>query len=136
MLKDVFVLRPRYDEVDQMGYVYHGSYVSYCHQARTELMRKYGINDRVLEARGIMMPVIDMQLKYHQPGRYDEALMVTTTVEELKQVRLHFCFEIRNEANEKICTARSTVVFVDAHTRKPMKMPAVVHEVLAPLFAG
>ncbi|GAL66792.1 acyl-CoA thioesterase [Jejuia pallidilutea] len=39
MITDVFKLRPRYGEVDQMGYVYHANYVSYCHQARNELLR-------------------------------------------------------------------------------------------------
>lgn len=44
MITDEIQLRPRYGEVDQMGYVYHANYVSYCHQARSELLRKMGIS--------------------------------------------------------------------------------------------
>ncbi|PTN27721.1 thioesterase family protein, partial [Desulfonatronum sp. SC1] len=116
------------------GYVYHANYVAYCHQARTELLRKFGINDKKLEASGIMMPVIGMNLKYHRPGHYDEPLTITTIIHEMPAVRFNFTFEIRNERNELVCSAESTVVFVDANTRKPMKAPEMVINALAPAF--
>ena len=130
MLQDQTTLRPRYNEVDQMGYVYHANYVAYCHQARTEMMRKYGINDKWLEDQQIMMPVIEMNLKYHNPSGYDELLTITTTIKELPVVRFRFNFKFHNQKNELICTATSTVVFVDSETRKPMKVPAVVEDAL------
>ncbi|MGD2034041.1 MAG: hotdog domain-containing protein, partial [Bacteroidales bacterium] len=71
MLKDEIFIRPRYGEVDKMGYVYHANYVCYFHQARTELLRKYGISDSVLEKNNIILPVISMGLKYYKPAYYD-----------------------------------------------------------------
>lgn len=130
MLKDQISLRPRYNEVDQMGYVYHANYVTYCHQARTEMMRKYGINDKWLEDHSIMMPVIDMNLKYHNPSGYDELLTITTTIKKLPVVRFQFNFEFHNQQNVLICSATSTVVFVDSETRKPMKVPKMVEDAL------
>ncbi|HKL71278.1 MAG TPA: thioesterase family protein [Marinilabiliaceae bacterium] len=130
MLQDQTTLRPRYNEVDQMGYVYHANYVAYCHQARTEMMRKYGINDKWLEDHQIMMPVIEMNLKYHKPSGYDELLTITTTIKELPVVRFRFNFEFRNQKKELVCRATSTVVFVDSETRKPMKVPKVVEDAL------
>jgi acyl-CoA thioester hydrolase len=134
MIKDSCVIRPRYNEVDQMGYVYHANYVAYCHQARTELLRKFGINDKELESNGIMMPVISMDLKYHRPGHYDEPLFVTTIINEMPAVRFNFVFEIRNEQNQLVCSAASTVVFVDSSTRKPLKAPAMVVNALSEVF--
>ncbi len=130
MLQDQTTLRPRYNEVDQMGYVYHANYVAYCHQARTEMMRKYGINDKRLEDHNIMMPVIEMNLKYHNPSGYDELLTITTTIKKLPVVRFHFNFEFHNQKNELICSATSTVVFVDSETRKPMRVPKMVEDAL------
>ena len=49
LIENTIQLRPRYGEVDQMGYVYHANYVSYCHQARTELLRRLNIDDKTLE---------------------------------------------------------------------------------------
>ncbi len=130
MLKDQISLRPRYNEVDQMGYVYHANYVTYCHQARTEMMRKYGINDKWLEDHSIMMPVIDMNLKYHNPSGYDELLTITTTIKKLPVVRFRFNFEFHNQKSELVCSATSTVVFVDSETRKPMRVPKMVEDAL------
>lgn len=131
MLQDQTTLRPRYNEVDQMGYVYHANYVAYCHQARTEMMRKFGINDKCLEDdHQIMMPVIEMNLKYHKPSGYDDLIKITTTIKELPVVKFRFNFEFHNQKNELICSATSTVVFVDSETRKPMKVPKVVKDAL------
>jgi len=126
MITDKIEIRPRYGEVDQMGYVYHANYVSYCHQARTELLRKFGINDNVLEENEIMLPVIEMNLKYLKPAHYDELLTITTTIKEIPVVRFRFEFEITNEKQEKICRATTTVVFVESQTRKPIKVPDLV----------
>ncbi|PTN09210.1 thioesterase family protein [Mangrovibacterium marinum] len=128
MIRGKISLRPRYGEVDQMGYVYHGNYVNYFHQARTELMRELGIEDSKLEAQQIMMPVISMNLQYHRPAGYDELLTIHTLVLENPVTRLSFQFEVRNEQNQLVCSADSTVVFVDSKTRKPMRVPRFVKE--------
>jgi acyl-CoA thioester hydrolase len=137
-VKDMLIgeiqLKPRYGEVDQMGYVYHANYVIYCHQARTELLRRYGINDSLLEENNIMLPVISMNLNYLRPARYDEMLTVKAIVRGMPCTRFHFDFEITNEKSKKVCTAHSTLVFVDAVTRKPIRAPALVENALKKYF--
>lgn len=130
-ISNQITLRPRYGEVDQMGYVYHANYVSYCHQARTELLRQFGIDDRKLEADNIMLPVISMDLRYLKPAKYDELLTIKTRILEMPVTRFNFEFEIRNESDEILCTASSTVVFVDSRTRKPMKVPKQITQALS-----
>lgn len=123
-------IRPRYDEVDKMEYVYHANYVIYCHQARTELMRQLGIPDVKLEQQNIMLPVISMDLKYHRPAVYDELLTVKATITDIPKTRWNFEFKISNENNELVCSAKSTVVFIDSRSRKPMKAPDMIIEAL------
>ena len=130
MITDDVYIRPRYGEVDQMGYVYHANYVSYCHQARTELLRKFGINDKILEEKNIMLPVISFELKYQRPAYYDELLRIKTTIKDIPATRFRFKFEIENEAQQIICTASSSVVFVDSTTRKPLKIPEFILDAL------
>lgn len=130
IITDTFVLRPRYGEVDAMGYIYHAHYVSYCHQARTELMRKLGIDDKTLDDNGIMMPVIDFNIKYKSPGYYDDEITVTTTISELPKIRFHFSYEIKNNTGTLLNKATSTVVFVDKDTRRPIPAPDLVIEAL------
>jgi len=130
MIRDEMQIRPRYGEVDQMGYVYHANYVSYCHQARTELLRKYGINDRALEENNVMLPVISFNIKYLKPAYYDELLSIKTILSEMPEVKCNFKFEITNMKMETLCTANSTIVFVNAKTRKPIRVPKLIEEAL------
>lgn len=134
MITDIFELRPRYGEVDQMGYVYHANYVTYCHQSRTELLRKLGINDSKLEKNHIMLPVISFDILYKKPAHYDELITIKTTIRELPKVRFNFEFEIKNEQEMLLSKAKSTVVFVDSQSRLPMNVPNFVENALKPHF--
>ena len=134
MITDNIQLRPRYGEVDQMGYVYHANHVCYCHQARTELLRKLGIHDKVLEANNILLPVIDFSINYKKPAHYDEWLTVKTTIRNIPKVRFVFEFEITDDKDNIICLANSTVVFVDSKSRYPIKIPEFVEKVMKKHF--
>ena len=134
MINGKMQLRPRYGEVDQMGYVYHANYLSFCHEARTELLRQYGINDSNLEENDVMIPVISFSIAYKKPARYDEILTIATAIRNFPKIRLSFDFEIRNTKNELICTAASTVVFVNKTSRQPVRLPHFVEDALRPAF--
>jgi acyl-CoA thioester hydrolase len=116
----------RYDEVDKMGYVYHGNYARFYHISRTELMRKIGFSDKELEAKNILLPVIEMNIKYLKPVFYDDVITIKTTLQNIPASRMRFKHEVYNSNNEVINQAESTVVFVDMQTRKPMKAPGFI----------
>lgn len=134
MIQDEMQLRPRYGEVDQMGYVYHANYVTYCHQARTELLRKFGLNDKLLEDKQIMLPVISFNINYKKPAHYDELISIKTLVKEMPKARFYFEFHITNEEGLTLSTANSTVVFVDSKTRNPKIVPEFIAEKLQACF--
>jgi acyl-CoA thioester hydrolase len=123
-------VRTRYGEVDQMGYVYHANYVSYCHEARTELMRQYGINDSFLEENNIMLPVIRFNIDYKNAAHYDELLTIETKLTDVKGPKMRFEFTITNENDKLVCKACSLVAFVTADTRKPVRIPEIVKNAL------
>jgi len=123
-------IRTRYGEVDQMGYVYHANYVSYCHEARTEMLRQYGINDHILEKNNIMLPVVRFNIDYKTPSHYDDLLTIETTITEVKGPKMRFEFRIINEKGELVCKACSVVAFVTADTRKPLRVPEMVQKAL------
>lgn len=116
----------RYDEVDKMGYVYHGNYAKFYHISRTELLRKIGISDKQLESRNILLPVIEMSIKYLKPIFYDDIITIQTSLNHMPSSRMKFLHEVRNQSNEVINQAESTVVFVDINSRKPMKVPELI----------
>jgi acyl-CoA thioester hydrolase len=119
-------IRIRYDEVDKMGYVYHGNYAKYFHISRTELLRKVGICDRSLENYNILLPVVDLSIKYLHPIFYDEIIIIKTSLHGIPTSRMKFQHEVLNEKNEIINKAESTVAFVDVNTRRPLKAPQII----------
>ncbi|MFA5300113.1 MAG: thioesterase family protein [Lutibacter sp.] len=134
MITDIFELRPRYGEVDQMGYVYHANYVTYCHQARNELLRKLGVDEIKLENNHIILPVISFEINYRKPAHFDELITIKTTIRKVPKVRFSFEFEIKNEQNTLLSIAKSTVVFVDSRSRLPKNIPDFIENILKTKF--
>ncbi len=126
MITSENVIQVRYDEVDKMGYVYHGNYARYYHISRTELLRKVGISDRELESQNIILPVIEMNIRYLKPVYYDDFITIKTKLLELPETRMKFQHEVINQHNELLNIANSTLVFVDSNTRKPMIVPEII----------
>ncbi len=124
----------RYDEVDKMGYVYHGNYAKYYHISRTELMRGIGFSDKEFENYNIIMPIIELNIKYLKPVYYDDVITIKTFLRQLPDSRMTFEHEVRNVVGELINTASSMVVFVDIVTRRPMRAPDFFVNKLKPYF--
>lgn len=136
MICTTISLRVRYGETDQMGVVYHGNYATYCEVARVEFFREMGLPYKELEDKGIMLPVVELNLKYVKPAYYDEILDIKTFLTEIpRSVRLHFSYEIYNEKNELLTTGHSVLAFIDMKTRRPVRCPQYMIERLDELFS-
>ena len=66
--------RVRYGETDKMGFCYYGNYAQFFEMGRVETLREIGVTYADLEDRGILLPVVDFQVKYFKPALYDEVL--------------------------------------------------------------
>ncbi|MDX9750755.1 MAG: thioesterase family protein [Flavobacteriales bacterium] len=127
-------LRVRYGETDQMGFMYYGDYPSIFEVGRVEALRALGFPYRRLEEEGVMLPVRDMQVRYHGPARYDDLVTVRTTIVEPPSARIVFRYELFNEAGDLLTEAATTLVFVDATTMRPRRAPRPLVDALAPYF--
>ena len=121
-------LRVRYGETDQMGYVYYGKYAEYFEVGRTELIRKLGITYKFVEEQGILMPVADLQIKYHRPALYDDLLTVRTTLPELPRASFLTEYQILNEAGQKLVSGMVRLAFFNKETQRPVRVPKFVLE--------
>lgn len=130
MKKDFLQVRVRYGETDQMGVVYYGNYAQYFEMGRTEWLRKFGLSYKWMEDNGILLPVIDLNVKFKQSAHYDELLTVVTELQKIPTIRIAFKYEIYNEKKELITTASTTLVFVNKETKKPMMAPEYLLEKL------
>ena len=80
----------RYGETDQMGYAHLAVAVSWFELGRVVLLRELGFPYRELEAQGVLLPAVRMELRYHAPGRFEDALAIQTKIAELGRSRVVF----------------------------------------------
>ncbi|MGI9531283.1 acyl-CoA thioesterase [Lutimonas sp.] len=128
MITNQTKIRVRYGETDQMGYVYYGNYAQFFEVGRVEWLRALGASYKSLEESGIMLPVIELNIKYMKPARYDDLLTITTILTKKPLVKIEFDFEVRNEKNELLTTGYTSLVFMDMKKNKPMKAPSYLLE--------
>jgi len=127
-------LRVRYADTDQMGYVYYGNYGAYYEVARVESLRYLGYTYKDLEARGVMMPVLENYSRFILPAKYDELLRIDVTLKELPAVRIQFFYEIFNEQDQLINTGNTLLAFVNRESGKPCRPPRILLELFSPFF--
>ncbi len=116
-------LRVRYGETDRMGYCYYGNYAQFLEVGRVEALRELGISYKALEDKGVALPVQNYQISYKRPAYYDDELTVLTVIRSLEGARIIFDYKVLNQENELICTAETTLVFVNMESGRPMKVP-------------
>ena len=123
-------IRVEYHHTDQMGIVHHSNYVKFFEVARTEWLRAMGITYAEMERRGVMMPIVDVAVKYRNPALYDELISVTAFVDEAPMARMTFRYEVRGEDGREIATGSTTLGFIDSQTRRPQRAPQWLLEVI------
>jgi acyl-CoA thioester hydrolase len=123
-------VRVRYGETDQMGVVYHGSYVPYFEIGRVEWLRNKGVSYKDMEQNGIALPIVSMHLNYKKPARYDDVLTISTKLKNHSGVKIEFDCEIHNENEELLTTAHFVLVFVDVKTGRPTQPPQYILDVI------
>jgi len=107
-------LRVRYYEVDRQNAVHHSVYPVYFEMGRTELLRVNGYDYKVLEDKGIVLVVAKLECRYRSPARYDDELVLKTSLEKVDRVRLDHQYELRR-INDKslLVQGKTTLVHID-----------------------
>lgn len=123
-------IRVEYHHTDQMGIVHHSNYVKFFEVARTEWLRAMGVTYAEMERRGVMMPIVDVSVKYRNPAVYDELISVTAFVDALPMARMTFRYEVRGEDGREIASGSTTLGFIDSQSRRPVRAPQWLLEVI------
>tara|TARA_B110000259_G_scaffold50584_1_gene59584 strand:+ start:218 stop:619 length:402 start_codon:yes stop_codon:yes gene_type:complete len=113
----------RYGETDQMGVVHHSNYLRYFEVARLEWLSALGVSYASMEKEGLIMPVIDVKVTYKTPALFDDSLTIYIFLSELPRVKIIFSYEIKNQKDEIVCNGETTLAFLNAKTRKPVRCP-------------
>ena len=126
--------RIRYGECDPMGVVYHSHYLNFFEEARTEGLREWGVVYKDLEAKGIILPVIDLSMSFSNPAKYDDVLYVESWVKSVPLVKLkteYRAWVIREDQKVPVVKGRVTLAFVSKENMKPRRAPEEITNLFA-----
>lgn len=131
-------IRVQYHETDQMGVVHHSNYIKWFELGRTEMIRRAGISYGEMEGLGLLLPVVDVQVKYRRPARYDELVKVYTRISKLSPVVMEFDYEVRLKGEDRgseelLAEGRTSHMWINEEwrpTRLNRRAPEVYEELV------
>ncbi len=124
-------VRVRYAETDQMGVVYHANYLVWFEVGRVELMRQMGLQYKTMEHEGAMIAVVEASARYKAPAKYDDELIIRTTLAGVKRSIVRFRYEVIRAADAVLLCEGETVHLVVGRDMKRRELPPRYAELLA-----
>jgi len=126
-------VRVYWEDTDGGGVVYYANYLKYLERARSEWLRHIGIDQAALyRDERIQFVVVEAQVHYRKPARYDDSLQVLARIDAWKGASVTFAQEIRREDpdGELLVTATIRAACLDADRLRPRRLPQVLLEEL------
>jgi acyl-CoA thioester hydrolase len=125
--------RVRYKETDQMAIAHHANYVVWFEIGRTDFCREAGFPYREIEERGLILVVTEVVCRYRIPYRYDDEVVIRTSLAGAGSRMMRFAYELRDASGEKLhASGTSSHVWVDRTTRRPVTAEADVMKAFEP----
>ena len=113
-LKDLTETIVRFSEVDAMGIVWHGNFVKYMEDGRESFGSRYGLGYYDLYEKGLMVPLVKMDIDYKLQLKHGERIIIETTWVNCDAAKILFKYRISREAdNALLMTANTTQVFLN-----------------------
>jgi YbgC/YbaW family acyl-CoA thioester hydrolase len=117
-----------------MGVVYYGTYLSFFETGRVEAMRQVGCVYSALVEQGLHSPVVEAFVRYLAPARFDDLLLVSAHLAELRPASFRFEYAIHRATDQtQVASGHTLHACVDAHTLRPVRLPSWLKHALAQL---
>ena len=118
--------RVLYGETDKMNFVYYGHYLAWFEHGRNEYLRLCGLPYTEVEARGLMLPVVESHAWYTAPAHYDDLVEIRCAVVECTKASAMFLFSITADGR-RVAAGYTRHACVDANSR-PARLPDWLRE--------
>ncbi len=120
-----------YGDTDAMGIAYYANYLRWFELGRTELFRAMDLTYTVIEAKGIFLPVAEVFCKFLNPVRYDDILIIETSLDTRVRAGMKFDYRLLNEDETvPIANGYTQHAFMDQKGRV-VRPPAFLRKVIA-----
>jgi acyl-CoA thioester hydrolase len=127
-----FPIRVYWEDTDAGGIVFYANYLKFFERARTEWLRSLGIEQSALrETAGGMFIVSETSVRYLQPARLDDELIVTAELQEAGRASLIIAQRARaTRSGALLAEGTIRIGWVDAGTLKPGRIPPIILKAL------
>jgi acyl-CoA thioester hydrolase len=117
-------IRVIFGDTDQMGVVYYANYLVWMEVARVEYCKAAGFSYQEMEREdGIFLAVTEAHCRYLYPARFDQEVMIETSLADAHPRMVTFTYDIRlAEDGRKLATGETTHVFCGRDLR-PARLP-------------
>ena len=93
-------IRIYYEDTDCGNVVYYANYLKYMERSRTEYLREKGIDLSKYQKKGILFAVVEANVKYRAPARYNDLINVESEIKELTSATVVFTSLITNQSGQ------------------------------------
>jgi acyl-CoA thioester hydrolase len=125
-------IRVYYEDTDAIGVVYHANYLRFAERARTEMLRRLGLEHRALRERfGLAFTVRRCLVDYLAPARLDDRLEVRTGLRRLGGASLDL--EQRIVRDDRLLVRMDVRLALISPALRAVRLPRALIEALAPL---
>lgn len=94
-------------DIDVLGIAWHGHYCKYLEIARCAMLDTIDYGYNTMRATGYVWPIVDLQLRYVRPAKFEQRLRVSAELVE---------WEYRMKIRYRIIDAESGEVLAKGHT--------------------
>ena len=124
-----FPVRVYYEDTDLAGIVYYANYLKFIERARSEWVKQLGIDQVQMKADGLVFAVRRVEADYLLPAKFDDDLVVETTMEPGSGARLVVRQDVKRDG-ALLFSALVTIICMTtdgAVTRLPAAIRRSVH---------
>ena len=112
----------QYYETDKMGIVHHSNYIRWFEEARSDVLGEAGMGYDVMEAEGVISPVLEAHAVYRSMPRYGERVKIRMRIKAYNGIKLSIAYEVTDVATGELrCTGETAHCFLD-RDGKPLSL--------------
>ncbi|CAB1069000.1 thioesterase [Alkalispirochaeta odontotermitis] len=120
-----------YGDTDNMGQAYYGNYYRWFEIGRSEMFRSLGLPYKAVEENGIFLPVSESHCKYATPARYDDILMIETSLDTKLKAAIKFDYKIYREDGKTLVAGGYTKHPCVDRSGKVVRPPKFLRDIIA-----
>jgi acyl-CoA thioester hydrolase len=123
-------VRVRFAETDAQGIAHNASYLVWFEVARVEFLERFAGGYPALRDRGVEAFVTEAHVRFGQPARFDDRLVLRARCTGVRGARFRFEY-LLTRGEDRVADGWTEHALVDGRTLRPTRVPTWLAEAIA-----